>query len=82
MRRVRVELYGRLREAGFGGSVALEVAPDARAGDVLAALARRLGARRGLLTGAALATGEAVLAAGEPVPSRGRLAALPPVCGG
>ncbi|MBI4424479.1 MAG: MoaD/ThiS family protein [Elusimicrobia bacterium] len=77
----RVELYGRLRDAGAGQAVELEVPPGASARDVLAALARRLGAGASL-QGVALATDAAVLPPDAEVPAAGRLAALPPVCGG
>ena len=77
-----VELYGRLREAGLGGRVTVEVARGARAREVLAAVAARLGAGAALLDGAALATDREVLAPSRRVPARGRLAVLPPVCGG
>ncbi len=78
----RVELFGRLREAGLGDCVELEVEAGWRAAEVLAAVARRLGAAAALVEGAALATEEEVLAPGAEVPAEGRLAALPPVCGG
>lgn len=78
---VRVELYGRLRDAGLGPAVELEVADGARARDVLAALARRL-PEPGWLGGAVLASEDEVLAADGEVPGGVRLAALPPVCGG
>ena len=77
----RVELYGRLRDAGAGDSVELEVRPGAAAAEVLEALERALGGS-GVLAGAVLATDSAVLSSSEPVPEGCRLAALPPVCGG
>lgn len=73
---VVVELYGRLRE--HGGSLTLELPEGASAGSALAELGRRLG---GAAAGAVLATESAVLASEDRLPS-GRLAALPPVCGG
>lgn len=78
----RVELYGRLRDGGQGDHVALELPERATARQVLAALKTALGRRGALLTGCALATDDAVLAPAEPIPRHGRLAALPPVCGG
>jgi hypothetical protein len=72
-----IELYGRLRAAG--ATVTIEVPDDATAGAVLALLKAKLGPG---LEGCALATEDAVLRADERVPGRGRLAALPPVCGG
>ena len=79
---VRVELCGRLKEAGLGESVELELAQAPTAGAVIAALSVLLRGRRGLLRGAAVATEEEVLSARDPLPSGGRLAVLPPVCGG
>jgi hypothetical protein len=78
----KVLLYGRLRDAGLGGSVALELPPRATARRALAALKAALGRRGALLSGCALATEDAVLAPSERVPETGALAALPPVCGG
>ena len=78
----RVELYGRLRDAGFGDSVSVDLPPRATARQALAALKAALGRRGSLLQGCALATGDDVLAASDEIPASGRLAALPPVCGG
>lgn len=78
-RRFEVELYGRLRDAGFGGRVEVELPEGARAGQVLEALRPFLGEA---LKGCVLATPEAVLAAEEPVGGGSTLAVLPPVCGG
>ncbi|MBI4347283.1 MAG: hypothetical protein HY553_10540 [Elusimicrobia bacterium] len=77
----RVELYGRLRDAGAGDALELELSGRPAASEVLAAVGRALG-RPEILAGAVLATEDAVLAADEPVPERARLAVLPPVCGG
>jgi molybdopterin converting factor small subunit len=76
-----IELYGRLKDAGRGGSVELELGADATAAEALRAVGAALGDPR-LIEGAALATETEVLAASGPVPSSGRLAVLPPVCGG
>lgn len=78
----RVELFGRLRDAGLGGHVALDLPPRATARQTLAALKAALGRRAALLAGCALATDDAVLGPSDLLPKRGRLAALPPVCGG
>ena len=78
----RVELYGRLRDAGLGDAVELDLPRGARASEVLALLAGRLGERAGLLAGAVVATDSEVLASGGAVPDGGTLAVLPPVCGG
>lgn len=72
-----IELYGRLRAAG--ASVTVEIESGATAGTVLSLLKAKLGSG---LEGCALASEDAVLRADEPVPAKGRLAALPPVCGG
>ncbi|HEX4046744.1 MAG TPA: hypothetical protein VH309_02870 [Elusimicrobiota bacterium] len=77
-----IELYGRLRDAGLGTSVSVALPERATARQALAALKKALGRRAALLAGCALATGDEVLAPSDAVPARGRLAALPPVCGG
>lgn len=78
---VTIELYGRLREAGLGAGVELDLPEGATAGQALAALRAAFGARAGLLDGAVLASESVVFSAKDP--ARGaRLAALPPVCGG
>lgn len=76
-----IELYGRLREAGFGPGVEIELPDGATASQALAALRAAFGAKAALLEGAALASEQAVLAPGEKAQGA-RLAALPPVCGG
>ena len=81
MRRT-IHLYGRLRDAGLGDSVKIELPPRATAGQALAALRKSLGRRAAVLAGCALATEDAVLAPSEILPQTGSLAALPPVCGG
>jgi molybdopterin converting factor small subunit len=75
-------LYGRLRDAGLGDSVALALPERATARRALAELKAALGRRGALLAGCALATGDAVLSPSERVPRAGILAVLPPVCGG
>ena len=77
-----VELYGRLKDGGLGACVDLELRDDATVADILLVLKGLLGKNAGLLDGAALAGEEAVLAAGDALPREGRLAVLPPVCGG
>jgi len=77
-----IELYGRLRGSGLGDRVKVELPPRATARQALAALKTALGRRGNLLDGCVLATGDDVLAAADLVPDGGRLAALPPVCGG
>ena len=78
----RIELYGRLRDAGLGDHVSVPLPPRATAREALAALKKTLGRRAALLTGCALATDDAVLGSSDILPKSGRLAALPPVCGG
>lgn len=76
-----IELYGRLRDAGLGPGVEVELREGASAAEALAALRAAFGPRASLLDGAALATESAVLSPEEPA-AGARLAALPPVCGG
>lgn len=78
----RIELYGRLRDAGLGDRATVVLPERATARQALAALKSALGRRGELLDGCVLATGESVLAPSDLVPARGALAALPPVCGG
>jgi hypothetical protein len=78
----KIELYGHLRDAGLGACVSLSLPERATARQALAALKSALGRRAALLSGCALATDDAVLGPDEGVPKTGRLAALPPVCGG
>lgn len=77
-----IELYGRLRDSGLGDHVKVDLPPRATARQALAALKTALGRHGKSLDGCVLATGDDVLAAADPVPETGRLAALPPVCGG
>jgi len=77
-----IALYGRLRDAGLGDAVHLELDGAATAADALAALKTFFGEKAALLDGAALASEDAVLASKDPLPPSGTLAVLPPVCGG
>lgn len=77
----KIELYGHLRDAGLGSSVSVDLPENATARQALAVLKSAFGAKASLLQGCALATDEAVLASGDALPA-GRLALLPPVCGG
>lgn len=79
---VFIELYGRLREAGVESPVELELPDGATAADALRHLKTKLGAKSSLLDGAAIAGEDAVLNAESALPKQGRIAALPPVCGG
>jgi molybdopterin converting factor small subunit len=78
----KIELYGRLRDAGLGDAVSVALPPRATARQALSALRSALGRRGALLAGCALATDDEILAASDLLPKSGRLAALPPVCGG
>lgn len=77
-----IMLFGRLRDAGLGDSVKVELPSRATAKLALAALKKALGRRGALVDGCSLATDEDVLLPSDPIPAKGRLAALPPVCGG
>lgn len=77
----KIELYGRLREAGFGAAVALDLPRPATVRQAFHALKAAFGAKAALLDGCALAGDDTVLRAAERLPP-GRLAVLPPVCGG
>jgi molybdopterin converting factor small subunit len=78
----RVELYGRLRDSGHGDHVMIELSPNATARQALEALKKALGRRGALVKGCCLATEGDVLLPDDIIPKTGRLAALPPVCGG
>lgn len=78
----KIILYGRLKDAGFGPSISLEIPAAASARTAMNILKATFGSRAKLLDGCALATDEAVISPAETIPPRGPLAALPPVCGG
>lgn len=77
----RIELYGRLRDAGFGDGVQVSLPPAATARHAMAALAAAFGPKAALLKSCALACSDEVLSPADRLPA-GRLAVLPPVCGG
>ncbi len=77
----KIELYGRLRDAGFGQSVSVTLPPSATARQAMAALTDSFGPKAALLKSCVLAASDEVLALSDRLPS-GRLAVLPPVCGG
>lgn len=77
----KIELYGRLRDAGLGAAVSVDLPESATARQALSVLKASFGRKSPLLDGCVLATDEEVLAASDELPS-GRLALLPPVCGG
>jgi hypothetical protein len=74
----RIELYGRLRDAGLGPVLVLDLPAHTSAREALSVLKSSFGAP---LTGCVLASADAVLSPNEKLPA-GRLALLPPVCGG
>lgn len=74
----KIELYGRLKDAGFGSSLVVEIPASATVKEALALLEPSL---RRLLHGCVLATGDEVLSPSDELP-KGTLALLPPVCGG
>ena len=76
-----IELYGRLKEAGHGASVSVELPKAATARQAFSALRSRFGPKAVLLDGCVLATGDEILSSSDALPA-GRLAVLPPVCGG
>lgn len=77
----KIELYGRLRDAGLGSAVSVSLPKSATARQALSALKSSFGRKAALLDGCALATGDEVLSSSDALPP-GRLAVLPPVCGG
>jgi len=74
----KIALYGRLRDAGHGRILSVELPKSVTCREALALLKPSFGR---LLDGCVLATGDEVLAPGDELPA-GTLALLPPVCGG
>ncbi len=74
----RIELYGRLKDAGFGTSLTVEIPASATAREALALLKPSL---RQHLHGCVLASSDEVLSPTDKLP-KGAIALLPPVCGG
>lgn len=74
----KIELYGRLKDAGFGSSLTVEIPASATAREALALLKPSL---RQHLHGCVLASKDEVLAPADTLPN-GSIALLPPVCGG
>ena len=74
----KIELYGRLKDAGFGSSLTVDIPASATAREALALLKPSL---RRQLNGCVLASNDEVLSLSDDLPS-GKLALLPPVCGG
>lgn len=82
MSKRRVELYGRLRDLGFGNAVLIDIDHSFSARLLLSSLSSLLGSKPSVLKGCVLATEDSVLSPNDAVPKHGRLAILPPVCGG
>jgi len=85
--KIEVRLFGAFRDYMPSAIVELEVADDARVGDVRAALddfgrAHWPRFQPALLQRSALASDSVVMRDHEPVPHDGRMAVLPPVSGG
>lgn len=76
-----IALYGRLRDAELGSSVSVVLPKNASVRQALSVLKSSFGRKAVLLDGCVLATNDEVLASTDELPS-GRLAVLPPVCGG
>jgi molybdopterin converting factor small subunit len=77
----KIELYGRLRDAGLGSAVSVDLPKSATVRQALSVLKASFGRKAVLLDGCVLATDDEVLSSTERLPD-GRLALLPPVCGG
>jgi hypothetical protein len=83
MKERRIELFGRLRDAGLGEAVLMDVTTFVSANQLLKAMEKRFfSSKPGVLKGCVLASEDAVLSASDRIPKSGRLAVLPPVCGG
>lgn len=77
----KIELYGRLRDAGLGPAVLIDLPKASTARQALSSLKAAFGSKAALLEGCVVATGDEVLTPSDALPD-GRLAVLPPVCGG
>ena len=77
----KIELYGRLRDAGLGSAVSVDLPKGTTVRQALAVLKAAFGNKSPLLRGCVLATGDEVLSSSDKLPA-GLLAVLPPVCGG
>ncbi len=81
MQKRKIELYGRLRDSGLGHSPFFDLRDGITAGQALAAIKASFGSKAVFLNGCVLATESEILSAADRLPP-GRLALLPPVCGG
>jgi molybdopterin synthase catalytic subunit len=79
---IRVLAFAHLREALGQADLALELPPDATAGDAWATLARRLPALAAAGASTRFARNGAMISAQEPLCDGDELALLPPVGGG
>lgn len=82
MPRIVIHLHARAAEIAGSRECALEVPPDACAGDVKDALARTIPAVAGLLDSCAIATDAEYVADDVRVGAAGALHVIPPVSGG
>lgn len=85
--KLRLKVFGYLREHVPAGTLALELADDARVADLRLALtahgqAHWPGFRAEGLHACAFASERALLREDEPLPADGQVAILPPVSGG
>ncbi len=82
MSKRRIELFGRLKDAGLGSAVLIYLPHRATVRQAMKAVETSFGSKHAVLKGCALASDDAVLSLSDRLPSKGRLALLPPVCGG
>ncbi len=79
---VTVRLFARARDLAGADRVAVELPPDATAGDLRRQLAARVPALAALLDRSALAVGGEVAEDDQALPADAEIALLPPVSGG
>ncbi|MBN8211543.1 MAG: hypothetical protein J0M09_01325 [Xanthomonadales bacterium] len=85
--RISIQLYGAFRQFQEEGKLDLDCPGATTIGDVRAAmdvygLSHWRGYTSGLMRTSAFATETELLRASSPIPTDGRLAIIPPVCGG
>jgi molybdopterin converting factor subunit 1 len=79
---VEILLFAAVRDAAGSDSIAVEVAGNACAGDILAALADRLPQIAPLLPACRLAVDSTYVASSATIPAGSEVALIPPVSGG
>ncbi|MCG8649747.1 MAG: MoaD/ThiS family protein [Pirellulales bacterium] len=79
---INVLLFAATRDAAGSDTLQLEVADDARAGDVLDAIARQLPALAALIPSCRLAVDCCYVSADAPISAHCEIALIPPVSGG